>query len=43
MPVSMLRPSTRKNEPVSIGNHGAHLPDCQTMQKRCAYCAMEGR
>ena len=37
----MLRPSKRKNQPESIDNHGRHLPDYQTMRKRCAYCAME--
>ena len=41
--VPMLRPSKRKNQPESIDNHGGHLPDYQTMRKRCAYCAMEGK
>ena len=39
----MLRPSKRKNQPETIDNHGGHLPDYQTMQKRYAYCAMEGK
>ena len=37
----MSSPSKRKNQPESIDNHGGHLPDYQTMRKRCAYCAME--
>ena len=41
--VPMSRPSKRKNRPESIDNHGGHLPDYQTMRKRCAYCAMEGK
>ena len=41
--VPMSRPSKRKNQPESIDNDGGHLPDYQTMQKRCAYCAMEGK
>ena len=41
--VLMSRPSKRKNHPESIDNHESHLPDYQTMQKRCAYCAMEGK
>ena len=41
--VRMSRPSKRKNQPESIDNHGGHLPDYQTMRKRCAYCAMEGK
>ena len=41
--VPMSRPSKRKNQPESIDNHGGHLPDYQTMRKRCAYCAMEGK
>ena len=39
----MSRPSKRKNQPKLIDNHGRHLPDYQTMRKRCAYCAMEGK
>ena len=39
----MSRPSKRKNQAESIDNHGGHLPDYQTMQKRCSYCAMEGK
>ena len=35
-PTSRL--STTKNQPESIDNHGGHLPDYQTMRKRCAYC-----
>ena len=41
--VPVSRPSKRKNQPESIDNHGGHLPDYQTMRKRCAYCAMEGK
>ena len=41
--VPMSRPSKRKNQPESIDNHGGHLPDYQTMRKRCLYCAMEGK
>ena len=41
--VPMSRPSKRKNQPESIDNHGGHLPDYQTMRKRCVYCAMEGK
>ena len=41
--VPMSRPSKRKNQPELIDNHGGHLPDYQTMQKRCAYCAMEAK
>ena len=41
--VPISRPSKRKNQAESIGNHGEHLPDRQTMRKRCAYCAMEGK
>ena len=41
--VRMSRPSKRKNQPESIDNHGGHLPDYQTMRKRCLYCAMEGK
>ena len=41
--VPMSRPSKRKNQPESIDNHRGHLPDSQTMQKQCAYCAMEGK
>ena len=37
----MSRPSKRKNQPESIDNHGGHLPDYQTMRKRCGSCAME--
>ena len=39
----MSRPSKGKNQPESIDNHGGHLPDYETMQKRWAYCAMEGK
>ena len=35
--VPMSRPSKKKNQPESIDNHGGHLPDYQTMRKRCAY------
>ena len=40
--VPMSRPSKRKNQPELIDNHGGHLPDYQTMQKRCVtmYYAM---
>ena len=41
--VPMSRPSKRKNQPESIDNHGVYLPDYQTMQKRCAYRAIEGK
>ena len=41
--VPISRPSKRKNQPESIDNHGGHLPDYQTMRKRCLYCAMEGK
>ena len=41
--VPMSRPSKKKNKPESIDSHGGHLPDYQTMLKRCAYCAMEGK
>ena len=41
--VLMSRPSKRKNQPESIDNHGGHLPDYQTMRKRCADCAIEGK
>ena len=43
--VPMSRPSKRKNqsEIFLIDDHGGHSPDYQTMQKRCTYCAMEGR
>ena len=40
MIVPMSRPSKKKNQPESIDNHGGHLPDYQTMQKRGANCAM---
>ena len=43
MAVPMSRPSKRKKQPESIDNHGGHLPDYQTMRKRCTYCAMEGK
>ena len=39
----MLRPCKKKNQPESIDNHGGHLPDYQTIRKRCAYCAMESK
>ena len=32
--VPMSRPSKWKNQPVSTDNHGAHLPNYQTMQKQ---------
>ena len=41
--VPMSRPSKRKKQPESIDNHGGHLPDYQTMRKRCLYCAIEGK
>ena len=41
--VPMSRPSRRKNQAELIDNHGGHLPDYQTMQKRCAYCAIKGK
>ena len=30
--------SKSKNQPELIDNQGGHLPDYQTMRKRCAYC-----
>ena len=39
----MSKPSKRKNQSESIGNHGGHLPDYQTMRKQCAYCPREGK
>ena len=41
--VPMSRPSTMKNQAESIDNHGGHLLDYQTMQKRCTYCAIKGK
>ena len=41
--VPMSRQPKRKNQPELIDNHGGHLPDYQTMRKRCAYCAMKGK
>ena len=41
--VPMSRPSKRKNQLDSIDNQGGHLPDYQTMWKRCVYCAIEGK
>ena len=41
--VPMSRQSKRKNQPESTDNHGGHLPDYQTMRRRCAHCAMEGK
>ena len=41
--IPMSRPCKRKNQPESIDNHGGHLPDYQTMRKRCTYCAIEGK
>ena len=41
--VPMSRPSKRKNQPESIYNHEGYLSDYQTMRKRCAYCAIEGK
>ena len=41
--VPMSKPSKRNNQPELIDNHGEHLPDYQTMRKRCAYCVMEGK
>ena len=41
--VPMLRPCKKKNQPESIDNHGGHLPDYQTIRKRCVYCAMESK
>ena len=40
--IPMPRPSKRKSQPELIDNHGGHLPDYQTVQKRCAHCTMEG-
>ena len=36
----MSRLSKKKNRPESIDNHGGHLADYQTMQKRGANFAM---
>ena len=36
----MSTQSKRKNQPESIDNHEGHLPDYETMRKRCAYCAL---
>ena len=41
--VPMSRPSKRKDQPESIDNHGWHWSDYQTMRKRCAYCAIDGK
>ena len=41
--VPKLRPSKRKDQTELIDNHGGHLPDYQTMRKRCTYCAMESK
>ena len=38
----MSTQSKRKNQPESIDNHEGHLPDYETMRKRCAYCALGG-
>ena len=38
--VPISRPSKKKNQPESIGNHGGCFPDHQTMLKRRAYSAM---
>ena len=43
MVVPMSRRSKRKYQPKSIDNHRRHLPDYQTMRKRCMYCVMEGK
>ena len=39
----MLRPYKKKQHSELINNHGGHLPDYKTMQRRCACCAMEGK
>ena len=41
--VPMLKPSKRKKQPELIDNHGGYLPNLQAIQKRCMYCAMEGK
>ena len=40
--VPMWRPSKMKNQPELIGNHVGHLPDYQTMQKRCVRALCSG-
>ena len=39
----MSRPCQSRNQLEPIENHGGHLPNYQTMLKRCAYCGMEGK
>ena len=39
----MSTQAKRKNQPESIDNHEGHLPDYETMRKRCAYCALGGK
>ena len=41
--VPMSRPCQSRNQLEPIENHGWHLPNYQTMLKRCAYCGMEGK
>ena len=41
--VPISRPSKRQNEPKSTDNHGGHLQNYQTMQKRCAMEYKENR
>ena len=41
--VPISRPSKRKNNPELIDNDGGHLPNYQTMRKRCTYCALGGK
>ena len=41
--VQMSRLVKRKNQPKLIDNHGRHLSDYQTMQKRYVYFTMEGK
>ena len=41
--ILMSRPSKRKNRPELIDNYLGHIPDYETMRKRCAHCAMEGK
>ena len=41
--VPISRPSKSKKHPELINNDGGHLSDYQTMRKRCAYCALEGK
>ena len=41
--VPLSRPRKRKSTSVASNAHGGHLPEFQSMRKRCAYCAKEGK